>query len=1109
MAPSKKGPKQERKPRSAMSEVVTREYTVNLHRRLHGVGFKKRAPQAIKAIRKFAEEQMGTKDVRVHIRLNEFLWSKGVKNVPYRVRVRLSRRRNDDESSADRLYTLRRFKKSKCDMRTRNIVGTVCTGRPILVTQISLAVNASLWLKKVVFANSSDYKFGCPPVRRLVMDLKIGLSTKKALARLCDILESEIGRERERIAGPFTFRFLTHDQVTTGNFCLVYAVTSLFCCLILLGCGFFRCYTLLDQLGSILLLIITVFNIYLSSNIYHIQRLAVIGRALNILDIVKSLKEEDFEYEHLHAPPSDAISLQWTYRDHKLVNVPWMLLVDGDIIELRAGQSSPCRCLSQHGDIIDLGDKPRFLEIPCPETHGIFPSKSTLCEVVEPPIIKHIRAAFRNQKKQSNLLNSEIDMTLHFILERCFLPFIFTITFTLRCFRYFFVARESIANFLVDASLIFFPLLGPMIPVFYLLGKLWNLGFVLGNDHNLQYCTSSSEVVTTRIFVDRSRKRTVTNGFKAVYHYFTGHFHASADFVFTCGSLTSCAFLDKKGLLSWPNATVEKVLCFHSDDPLGKGNERKVMPKILDLTMDGAESFPVHFDDSLWGRYKGSLLPIGISNVLNGCSLLSHYSLFLDHINSASETVPNTIAVANRHCYCALAQLLGIDSETLKQFNSSETKTIGFYKRLPSEGSDNEPRKFQTLLENAFVTITKDATSMYYHVMSQGTADLLLSACTHVWCENSLEPYASNLHKRVLDFYQRNTMTGCVGHLIWFQFRFCLVLGYRTLGCTISDTLSKRYIDVSLLRKYQDVSGKISIPRTVSLDMECLNAFYREFPLHTAYECFEEVMHGQTLCGLLVLQHQARNDVVQLVEQLAHACIRFIYFSKENELRSRIFAEKLGLEAGWNCHISLASEGEQSAVLDVKHHSYFHPAELALHRSATWCGSFPLQRSYSSAFSISNIFRYFVPEVLRNPQIKANAVFVQPQNHRNRQSHCSVSSYNEETRPGIFPNKAKLPSGINNIRPHLENVDNVPLLDYGEVVLVVGSSLNYFNSSIFNQGSCSISIEPQHPALCSKESSPSNSGLKKASVIATLLMGLCCDIVVFPNQVCLASQETV
>lgn len=48
-----------------------------------------------------------------------------------------------------------------------------------------------------------------------------------------------------------------------------------------------------------------------------------------------------------------------------------MLLVGGDVIELRAGQSSPCRCMSQHGDIIDLGDKPRSLETLCLETHGV------------------------------------------------------------------------------------------------------------------------------------------------------------------------------------------------------------------------------------------------------------------------------------------------------------------------------------------------------------------------------------------------------------------------------------------------------------------------------------------------------------------------------------------------------------------------------------------------------------------------------------------------------------------------------------------------------------------------------------------------------------------
>ncbi|XP_011499494.1 PREDICTED: 60S ribosomal protein L31 [Ceratosolen solmsi marchali] len=94
----KKGPR--------MDDVVTREYTVNLHKRLHGVGFKKRAPRAIKEIRKFAEKHMGTPDVRIDTRLNKQLWSKGIRNVPFRVRVRLSRRRNDDEDSLHKLYTL-------------------------------------------------------------------------------------------------------------------------------------------------------------------------------------------------------------------------------------------------------------------------------------------------------------------------------------------------------------------------------------------------------------------------------------------------------------------------------------------------------------------------------------------------------------------------------------------------------------------------------------------------------------------------------------------------------------------------------------------------------------------------------------------------------------------------------------------------------------------------------------------------------------------------------------------------------------------------------------------------------------------------------------------
>lgn len=71
----------------------------------------------------------------------------------------------------------------------------------------------------------------------------------------------------------------------------------------------------------------------------------------------------------------------------------------------------------------------------------------------------------------------------------------------------------------------------------------------------------------------------------------------------------------------------------------------------------------------------------------------------------------------------------------------------------------------------------------------------------------------------------------------------------------------------------------------------------------------------------------------------------------------------------------------------------------------------------------------------------------------------------------ILQAQAKLPRGIDKIRPHIELIDNVPLLvslftdcnttvtremlhimqDYGEVVCVLGSSANAENMPIFMQ----------------------------------------------------------
>lgn len=101
---------------------------------MHGVTFKKRAPRAIKEIKEFAYKAMvrnpgiarlattsdesrrksqgsnanisqGTSDVRVDPQLNKKVWECGVKGVPYRLRVRISRRRNDEEGAKEKLYS--------------------------------------------------------------------------------------------------------------------------------------------------------------------------------------------------------------------------------------------------------------------------------------------------------------------------------------------------------------------------------------------------------------------------------------------------------------------------------------------------------------------------------------------------------------------------------------------------------------------------------------------------------------------------------------------------------------------------------------------------------------------------------------------------------------------------------------------------------------------------------------------------------------------------------------------------------------------------------------------------------------------------------------------
>ena len=175
-----------------------------------------------------------------------------------------------------------------------------------------------------------------------------------------------------------------------------------------------------------------------------------------------------------------------------------------------------------------------------------------------------------------------------------------------------------------------------------------------------------------------------------------------------------------------------------------------------------------------------------------------------------------------------------------------------------------------------------------------------------------------------------------------------------------------------------------------------------------------KLQSGQTLLGVLCAQFQPKHDIVSTIESLVSANIRFVHFSYDNELRSRAFGTKLGLETGWNCHISLAEGDFDNFSVD----------------------------SDSNSADAENFHFYY----------------------------C----------------KARLPQGIKNIRPHLENVDNVPLLvplftsctptaikemicimqENQELVCCIGSSLQINNFGIFLQADSSLGMIPHLPQNC-------------------------------------------
>ncbi|XP_012258438.1 transmembrane protein 94 isoform X2 [Athalia rosae] len=955
--------------------------------------------------------------------------------------------------------------------------------------------------------------------------------------------------------------------------------------------------------GIIICCLVTL-NFFLVASDNKLRHHEILHRVKIVLEEIQRAKftcEWNIDnYPHLCSPLSPCLTLQWAYRDGQVVNLPWALLVAGDVIIIKPGQQVPGYCLPYNEEGPALHAK----EVYSPPVHSaneIFstpktrtPLKNKIYKLQETPYLANLKLALDQAlDRPVTYHNRERHLVMICCIEQLAYPIILIIVLLINLIRYLYLSEyvgigQWTEIFLLQPIAVTLPLLPVVFPACWLALNCFGMARFKAL-FKLYQSSKKTQFVDPFEDADISGPTSpeVVYNWSEVRQYFVNIFigrehmmSRSANILHVFGSVTALCCVDKKGILSWPNPTAEKVFFLRnantvsqtsSNDSVEKAAEQassqpeqgrhessKIsyaqhdmshsVAEVLDLTHDHALPFRLEFDDHTWKQHLNSLKPLGLAILLNTCNMETqeHYTQFCCHVTCEALYNENLVPVTNRRCLCELAKQIGFQDQAQEIFKLEEQ--LSTFRHVPEmvrrdikfARSLSLSTKLKFPFPHMVSVVVKERTGGGLQLLAQGTADIILDSCIEFWDGHDLCPLSPSDRKKVQDFYQRTSLTS-----------YCTAFAYRPLTRSVNSKLSNIYLELPADSKHLYTPHRSPTPlpwdfRNV-LDPRVkgiLGQFHstdsllcndnKDEEVNDVEGCFD-LQCNQVFIGMVTMQYQAQTDMVQLIEQLERACIRFVHFSKENELRSRVFSEKMGLESGWNCHISLLSERARSES----------PVGYWVSQAAAMSSPTPSARSHqhnnSCMDEASQLLNHISPRSnLDNSRAMSmsapsaiNTEFttvkfdddatewndIEPTQPKSAMSHreqdtmqsedsvlvqsvdlgsgqeawrslsCLTDS-TEQSAPVNFDmsNRAKLPRGIDKIRPHIELIDNVPLLvslftdcnttvtremlhimqDYGEVVCVLGSSANAENMPIFMQADAAVAVEPLYPQVCQK-----------------------------------------
>ncbi|CEP15135.1 hypothetical protein [Parasitella parasitica] len=506
----------------------------------------------------------------------------------------------------------------------------------------------------------------------------------------------------------------------------------------------------------------------------------------------------------------------------------------------------------------------------------------------------------------------------------------------------------------------------------------------------------------------------------------------STNLLESLGSTTVICCLDREGTIANPFPTVEQLMFPNNEEDI----------TYLDVEEDSDEETGLKFEDQGWERYLPCLKPLGLNFMLNtNCGVIQSRKRSEYHRRRSKLHVYGKTAPARQSCLCKLGKCIGFREEALQSFAlRAEIYTFAPYHEILNTPRYKYSKYYQFEVPNALSTVFEERTSGSYQLLTDGHPSLVIDKCSDYWDGNSLQTMSETMEKKINDFFQNALVHDMQ----------CIAYAYRPIntvndgripflnpsddededpGCAFvvlpykppnsdssdssssssssdssSESSSASSISLSGQGNGKQPSSSVAIIEPAAKTSRTTSSSSDSSDTGSSDYSFEE---DDPIDEQEEATFYKEVNVVDFIEDLGLAGIRFVYFSTTAERESKAFAERLGLETDWNSCILLSNPDDEN------------------------CGN-----GYLQTHDI----------------------------------------------------KAQLPRGIDEIRPHLEDVDDIPLhvslfaectpramremirifQENGEVVCCIGNALNTKNTESFALSDVSIAMEPMHTRAQSK-----------------------------------------